>query len=325
MHRLRAMTTVSRFLPLSRPAWWCALAVLLLNDHVLKGGGLVPALITGKLSDVAGLIVAPVLVVAVLRVHARAARAACFAAVVVPFVAIKLWPSAARAMEAAVALSGMRWRLWTDPTDLVAFFILPLAWRLCDPWPTSTGRSDSRILHGAAVALGAFACLATSSDDGNIRTSVFVMNTTREPIDLAVFRAELVPDCASLESDPEGFIASADFVTDGCRRAEPVARVPLDADWEDLDAPDAHVPPPGSKRVCDVVILRAKGLPDTAVAWSHVPKVDVTATNAAVDVDDPHALYLERAGGHLFMTGTSLVRVSAVSRELPALACGSGK
>jgi hypothetical protein len=42
-------------------AWASALALLLLNDHVLKCSGFLPGAVTGKLSDLAGLVVAPVL------------------------------------------------------------------------------------------------------------------------------------------------------------------------------------------------------------------------------------------------------------------------
>jgi hypothetical protein len=55
---------------LAHPAWWLALALLALNDHVLKGAGLLPAWLTGKLSDVAGLVVAPVLLAALLMLGA---------------------------------------------------------------------------------------------------------------------------------------------------------------------------------------------------------------------------------------------------------------
>ena len=60
------MTSVSRLgrlrtarTTLLHPVFWAALTILVLNDHLLKGAGLVPALLTGKLSDFAGLIVAP--------------------------------------------------------------------------------------------------------------------------------------------------------------------------------------------------------------------------------------------------------------------------
>jgi hypothetical protein len=39
--------------PLRQPLWWGALALLLVNDNLLKGSGLAPAWLTGKLSDFA--------------------------------------------------------------------------------------------------------------------------------------------------------------------------------------------------------------------------------------------------------------------------------
>ena len=51
---------------LRHPLWWMALVLLLANDHVPTGAGLLPAALTGKLSDVAGLVVAPALLATIL-------------------------------------------------------------------------------------------------------------------------------------------------------------------------------------------------------------------------------------------------------------------
>jgi hypothetical protein len=56
------MTTRSHWAALRSPMFGAALSVLVLNDHWLKGAGLLPGWLTGKLSDFAGLIVAPILV-----------------------------------------------------------------------------------------------------------------------------------------------------------------------------------------------------------------------------------------------------------------------
>ena len=45
--------------PLRRPGFWAALALLVLNDHLAKGAGVLSGWLTGKLSDFAFLIVAP--------------------------------------------------------------------------------------------------------------------------------------------------------------------------------------------------------------------------------------------------------------------------
>ena len=56
--------TIDPWRGLTHPGWWCALALLALNDHMLKGSGLLPGALTGKLSDVAGMVAAPVLAAA---------------------------------------------------------------------------------------------------------------------------------------------------------------------------------------------------------------------------------------------------------------------
>lgn len=59
-------TASERVLPLTllvRPVPLLGLVVLGVNDHVLKGSGLVPGWLTGKLSDVAGMVYFPLLLV----------------------------------------------------------------------------------------------------------------------------------------------------------------------------------------------------------------------------------------------------------------------
>ena len=53
---------------------YVALLTLAINDHVLKGGGLLPGWLTGKLSDFAGLVVLPVVLAVLLRVRSRITR-----------------------------------------------------------------------------------------------------------------------------------------------------------------------------------------------------------------------------------------------------------
>jgi hypothetical protein len=75
-------------------AFWAALFVLTLNDHALKGSGLLPGVITGKLSDFAGLIVAPVLLCAAFSARSDRARRMLLGLVALGFAVIKLSISA---------------------------------------------------------------------------------------------------------------------------------------------------------------------------------------------------------------------------------------
>ncbi|MBL9036956.1 MAG: hypothetical protein JNG84_00445, partial [Archangium sp.] len=78
-----------------------AVALLAINDHLLKGSGLVPALVTGKLSDFAGLFFFPLFLAGLVswlwappaRLE-RALVAGCAVLTVFAFAAIKLWAPA---------------------------------------------------------------------------------------------------------------------------------------------------------------------------------------------------------------------------------------
>lgn len=117
-----------------------AVLLLVANDWLLKGRA--PAALTGKLSDLAGLVCAPLIATAALDVALWAmARlgapvdfslrrwklAAAAAAVGLAFIAVKLSPGAAHAVERAAGALGLGWRIAPDPGDLVAFPALALA------------------------------------------------------------------------------------------------------------------------------------------------------------------------------------------------------
>lgn len=103
--------------PIAHPTLAVALAVLVLNDHVLKD--LWPGLVTGKLSDIAG-----VFVVAVVASALTGRRSVGLGLTAIGFVALKL--SATVAVAAAPVLGGVTRQ---DPTDLLALAALPLAAR----------------------------------------------------------------------------------------------------------------------------------------------------------------------------------------------------
>ncbi|MDF2093759.1 hypothetical protein P0Y31_15520 [Knoellia sp. 3-2P3] len=146
---------------LGAPPTLLALAVLALNDHVLKQAA--PSVVTGKLSDVAGLVVAPPLLavgLALLRVPRPAGVS--LVATGVGFVLVKTTEGG---VDAANALWSLLWptRILRDPTDLVALPALLLAAWVAGALrrPTSPGR------HSLGLALGSlalpFAVVATAA------------------------------------------------------------------------------------------------------------------------------------------------------------------
>lgn len=158
---------------LLHPVALAAIAVLVLNDHVLKAA--FPGVITGKLSDFAGLLFFPLFLVAGVEIAQaaagrpwrgsdRALGAAALATAVV-FALVKLdtpvtdlyrwglgalqWPwhalRAAVAGRAAPDLAPVV--VWTDPTDLVA---LPAV--LAARW---IGRTQRRAIRAATTSTAA--------------------------------------------------------------------------------------------------------------------------------------------------------------------------
>jgi hypothetical protein len=118
-----------------------ALIVLVLNDRVLKVHA--PSALTGKLSDVAGLAVAPLVLTAAIdcALHLAARLGApldwtlrrwkllaAIGATGGVFIAVKLWAPAARALADALAGVFGQAAIVTDPTDLLTLPALAVAW-----------------------------------------------------------------------------------------------------------------------------------------------------------------------------------------------------
>lgn len=133
---------------LSHPASIAAVALLLLNDHVLKSAW--PSWTTGKLSDVAGLVFFPLLLAALVELlppqrhltH-RGIIAACIAATATVFTSVELIPMAADAYQ--VIMGALQWPLrlvfdstaqlsavvtTPDPSDLLTLPALVISWRI---------------------------------------------------------------------------------------------------------------------------------------------------------------------------------------------------
>ena len=91
---------------LLHPVWLGSLALLALNDHWLKGSGLLPGALTGKLSDFAGLMVAPLLLAVLVGVRRRSTWLLAHVAVGLVFAAIQLWGWAADGWSQLMGLVG---------------------------------------------------------------------------------------------------------------------------------------------------------------------------------------------------------------------------
>src|SRR5688572_29967388 len=152
---------------------WSALALVLLvaNDHVFKEA--IPGLLTGKLSDLAGLFVFPLLLLTiwlpVIDVSGRRALAALpFAITGLVFACLKVDAAISRSIVDSInRVTGMSVGIVADPTDLVALSSIAAAyvyWRhqLTRPVATETSTRPSRGRLAAVLLVGALATVATS-------------------------------------------------------------------------------------------------------------------------------------------------------------------
>ena len=248
-------------------AWWVALCVLILNDHALKGAGLLPTALTGKLSDFAGLVVAPLLLCAALRVRTERGRGLAFLVVCGAFAALKLSPPLAHAVGAWLTRAGLRSRLWCDPTDLLALCVVPwamgLARALNDRRPAwVTPRQGARWGRRLGLAVAALACTATSSA-GPVQTRLsppFVINWTRTPIDVEITTSTF--PCGGRPGDgDQGAAAGAGAATVGTTHTQTLPPRQL---YVLVDP----VPDAGTAPQCGEALLRAAGAGAVRVSWS---------------------------------------------------------
>jgi hypothetical protein len=222
------------------PTWLVALALLGLNDHLLKGAGVLPGAVTGKLSDLAGMLVAPALLAALLGLRSRRGVLLAHLAVAAVFAAIKLSPAAADAWSWTMGLVGFPWRIVVDPTDLLALPALALGWRalvpaMARPAPAVPARLP-RLAHASAAVVGTALCVATSppprQDDGgeweggegttddvdyvDISADVYLHNAADRDIVVRTreLRASVELDCATVAEDP-GLLLSESLFGEG--------------------------------------------------------------------------------------------------------------
>lgn len=276
----------------THPGYWAALALLLLNDHVLKGAGFpfAPAWLTGKLSDFAGLLVAPPLVALVMAVCSprRGAIRPPFAApllVGMGFAAMKLEPSAAQAVEAALGVLGFPSRIWVDPTDLVALAVLPIASMLCRPAVLEASRLRVPV-RVPVIAIAAFACIATagSDDEGGSASEIpELVNETGETLIVHIASTNGAGGCPIYREDrvgvltPDAFALRREVVLKKGERASLSGDLSVEPNkecgaawvtlpdgrqqlvyWADLDAIESFVSDSDAKRVARRVTLRGQ-------------------------------------------------------------------
>lgn len=153
----RALTTAT---------WIAALLILGLNDHVLKHATVLPSQVTGKLSDIAGMFVAPALLATLLRVRTLPGLRRSYVAVFAVFAAINLIPAASTAWTWCLGALGVPSVNVCDPTDVpFAFLAILLSWRALAPTTRPSEQlpllRPRRAVEVVSLAMGVSLCVAT--------------------------------------------------------------------------------------------------------------------------------------------------------------------
>jgi hypothetical protein len=302
---------------LLHPLWLGSLAVLVLNDHVLKGAGILPGAVTGKLSDFAGLVVAPVLLAALVRVRGPRGLLAAHVAVGVVFSAIQLSAIAAELWSGAMAAVGFPWLITRDPTDLMALPALLVShWLLRGamqrPAPASARRSAELV----AAGTGLLCCAATSPPPGepsraSLWTDVYVHNTSDQPVVVRMRAlADTVDlDCAAVAEDPGRLVTEPLFGTSESFLLDPDQNFGLrtNNEWDEWgsggpdDLGEDGLP---LARDCYAVLLDVDGLPPAVAFWQlgEVALHDVPGEGE--EAGDPHGRIELRFSGDPDTLGT---------------------
>ncbi|MDX9719437.1 MAG: hypothetical protein RBU37_01725 [Myxococcota bacterium] len=199
------------------PLWLSALLLLALNDHVFKALGDAP-LITGKLSDFAGLLVLPSALALLPWLRRPVPWRVLHLAIAVGFTLLQLSPHFVLALNSILdATLGLTWTVFADPTDLFALTVLPLSLLRFAPFrERPTPLRPSKTVHLFCGGLAWVFCVATSAPDpeprccdaGRIQADAFLLNETERPLLLRL--RQLHPsvdlDCDAVAAAPSQYL-----------------------------------------------------------------------------------------------------------------------
>lgn len=304
---------------LLHPLWLGALALLVLNDHALKGSGLLPGWLTGKLSDFAGLLVAPAVLASLLRVTSRRGFLGAHLVIGVVFSAIKLAPEAARAVEGLMALTPLPWRITVDPTDLIALPVLLASYRVLGE-AMARPEPARPVAHRLALMAGGLSCVATSYDpppcgeaEGCVPpqpqelASLVIGNTTgtEQLIRVRRLRESVRVDCGVVLDDPTGALSRDLFANAETWLIAPGRALPL------------------GNAGCDAYLIDADGLPLTLLAWSATDFPEQLLVTSTENPQPDRMIVLQRAGARLALAEHPAVfPAPPLETPSPASACG---
>lgn len=258
------------------PAWILAVAVLLVNDHVIKPAAMIEP-VAGKLSDFAGLFLAPVLLAALLGARSRRGLWASGAAVGAVFAAINTSPALAATWDGLVS-TVVPFVTTPDPTDLIALVAIPAGLLFFEQAmkPRST-RAARRVVEATAVTVGALACVATSPPpcEGEFcggttpeqQSQISILNKTNELHVLRVrrLRDRVRIDCDRVSESPNTHLRSGAFGPPQSWFVQSGQEIPVRA--FEVDPWSGEPLSEGADRPCHAALVESDSVPDILVFW----------------------------------------------------------
>ncbi len=259
------MTLTLPFPPLRRallhPLWLSALAVLALNDHVLKTSGWLPGWFTGKLSDVAGLFVAPLLLAVLLRVRGPRMWMLAHIAIGAVFAGIQVSAELAQGWSALMGWVGFPWVITRDVTDLLAMPTLVVSYVSIPKLARATHRRLRRSTDIVVTSTALLCCVATSRPGSVLFTpfegTAYLHNDNFFDIVIRVrpLKPTTLLDCDLIEEDPGAYLDESLFGTTQSWTLQPDATMSV--------LPES----PFENRACAAALIDADNLPPTIVFW----------------------------------------------------------
>ena len=307
---------------LYHPLWLVSLGLLVINDHYLKGSGILPAVLTGKLSDFAGLAVAPALLAVLLRLSSRQSFVLAHVATGIVFAGIKVFPGFAQVFESVAGLGPFAWHIVVDPTDLVALPALIVSYMVFvaameQPIP------ERPLTQRGLIMAGSVACMATSQPvDPGCDPTICAGPTPRESAALVIgntteaqrlvrvrpFKDTVQYTCFDLLADPTKALSRELFGSAEAWLLEPTRGLPL-INKSNTD--------------CAAYLIDADGLPPTLVAWtsSQFPNGELSTSTAAPDGNTMINLALDATGKLGLSAHPAVFDAPAVEEPQPTGVC----
>jgi len=309
---------------LNHPLWLVSLGLLVVNDHFLKGSGILPAALTGKLSDFAGLIVAPALLAVILRLSSRQSLVIAHAATGIVFAGIKVFPGFAHAFETIAGLGPFAWHITVDPTDLIALPALFVSYRvfvetMSKPIP------ERPLTQRGLIMAGSVACMATSQEpvDPGCPDPIACGAIPRESAALVIgnatdtqrlvrvrpFKKSVQYSCDDLLTDPTKALSRELFGDADAWLLEPGRGLPLLSN--------------SFMTNCTAYLIDADGLSPTLVAWSsnEFPDTTLSTSTASPDGNTMISLALDSNGKLALLDHPAVFAAPALEEPQPTGVC----